>query len=98
MTPFLLKTKKAGEPDESKVDRFLAEQGVASGRLTFALDATASRGPTWGMARELTTSMIRETASIGQLDLQLVYFRGGIDSPAECVASAWTQDATRLRR
>jgi hypothetical protein len=50
------------------------------------------------MARELTENMIHETASIGQLSLQLVYFRGGVDSPPECVASQWTLDSVGLAR
>jgi hypothetical protein len=48
------------------------------------------------MARELTANMIREAASIGTLNLQLVYFSGGVDSPPECVASQWTSDSARL--
>jgi hypothetical protein len=47
----------------------------------------------WEQARDLTAGMIREAASLG---LQLVYFRGGLDSPPECVASAWTSDPIRL--
>jgi hypothetical protein len=83
-------------PGEGRIDRFLASKGAGSGRLIFALDATASRSPTWSLARELTAGMIGETASIGRLDLQLVYFRGGNEGQAECVASQWTSDATRL--
>jgi hypothetical protein len=82
-----------------RVSKFLEVKGVGasgSGRLIFALDATASRGPTWDLAKDLTAGMIREAASIGSLSLQLAYFRGGLDSPPECVASAWTSDATRL--
>jgi hypothetical protein len=78
---------------ESAVDRFLASQGVGSGRLIFALDATASRGPTWDLARRLTGDMIREASGVS---LQLAYFRGGLGSPAECVASTWSADAVRL--
>ena len=58
-----------------QVDRFLAARGAGSGRLIFAFDATASRSPTWSLARDLSASMIREAASVG-LDLQLAYFRG----------------------
>jgi hypothetical protein len=84
------------EGRSAQVDRFLAARGAGSGRLVFALDATASRLPLWGVARELTAGMIREAASIGTLNLQLVYFRGGVDSPPECVASQWTSDSARL--
>ena len=79
-----------------QVDRFLAARGASSGRLVFALDATASRLPLWSMARELTAGMIREAASMGTLNLQLVYFRGGVDSPPECVVSQWTSNSARL--
>ena len=89
--------KSAENTDRSvQVDRFLAARGAGSGRLLFALDATASRLPLWSMARELTAGMIREAASIGTLSLQLVYFRGGVDSPPECVASEWMSDSVRL--
>jgi hypothetical protein len=91
---FLKSTEDEGR--SVQVDRFLAARGAGSGRLIFALDATASRSPTWSLARDLTASMIREAASVGQLSLQLAYFRGGLESPPECVASAWTSDAVRL--
>jgi hypothetical protein len=68
-------------PSSGAVDRFLAARGAGSGRLIFALDATASRLPMWSLARELTAGMIHEAARIGLLSLRLVYFRGGIDVP-----------------
>jgi hypothetical protein len=68
----------------------------ASGKLIFALDSTASRGPTLDMSRGLTGEMIREAASVGRLDMQLVYFRGGSDGPKECRASEWTSDPIRF--
>jgi hypothetical protein len=96
MSELSLFQKPKDQLRETKVDRFLASKGVGSGRLIFALDATASREPLWNTARELTAGMIHETVSIGRLSLQLVYFRGGLDNPRECVASEWTSDATRL--
>jgi hypothetical protein len=92
------KTSVEGERDD-RIAKFLAEKGigpVGSGKLVFALDATASRKPTWDAARGLTGDMIREAAQVGRLELQLVYFRGGADGPPECVASEWTSDAVRL--
>src|SRR6188472_875261 len=62
------------------------------GRLLFALDATMSRQPTWDTACALQADMFREAASIGGLDIQLVYFRG----LGECGASQWAADSTRL--
>ena len=62
------------------------------GRLIFALDATMSRQPTWDTACALQADMFREAASIGGLDIQLVYFRG----LGECRASAWVAGTERL--
>jgi hypothetical protein len=62
------------------------------GRLIFSLDATMSRQPTWDSACSLQADMFRETAAIGGLDVQLVYFRG----LAECRASRWVSDAEKL--
>lgn len=45
-------------------------------RLIFALDATASRQPTWDRACQLQGEMFKETESIGNLTLQLVWYRG----------------------
>jgi hypothetical protein len=82
------------------IDAFLARartlapsvEGGKRGRLIFALDATMSRQPTWDEACRLQAEMFRETASVGGLDVQLVYYRG----LAECRASRWVSDATRL--
>src|SRR5881396_3155505 len=62
------------------------------GRMIFALDATMSRQPTWDTACKLQAEMFREAASIGGLDVQLVYFRG----LNECRASRWVSDGTGL--
>jgi hypothetical protein len=64
------------------------------GRLIFALDATASRQPTWDRACNLQAEMFSETASLGGLDIQLAYYRGFVDFQA----GDWTsrsQDLTR---
>ena len=61
------------------------------GRLIFALDATASRQPTWDLACQLQAEMFQEVGSIGGLDVQLVYYRGH-----ECQASRWVSDASTL--
>lgn len=62
------------------------------GRLIFALDATMSRQPTWDTACTLQADMFREAASIGGLDIQLVYFRG----LNECRASGWVAGSDHL--
>jgi hypothetical protein len=62
------------------------------GRLVFALDATMSRQPTWDTACALQGDMFREAASVGGLDIQLVYFRG----LNECRASGWVAGGDKL--
>jgi hypothetical protein len=84
------------EAQDAQVERFLFSRGAGSGRLIFALDATASREPTWSLARDLTAGMIREASSAGRLSLQLVYFRGGADVAPQCHAGPWTEDPARL--
>jgi hypothetical protein len=62
------------------------------GRLIFALDATASRQPTWDRACQLQAEMFTETARLGGLDLQLVWYRGF----GEFKASPWLSEASQL--
>lgn len=84
----------------AEIDAFLdkvralgpAAQSGQRGRLIFALDATLSRQPLWDTACKLQGDMFRETAAIGGLDVQLVYYRG----LAECRASRWVSDAREL--
>ena len=64
------------------------------GRLIFAMDATASRAPTWDMACELQGKMFTEANGIGELDIQLVFFRGY----QECKSSAWLNNPIDLLR
>ncbi len=59
------------------------------GRLIFALDATASRQPTWDAAMQLQSEMFEE---VSNLDVQLVYYRGF----GECRASGWVASGERL--
>jgi hypothetical protein len=51
-----------------------------------------SRQPMWDTACQLQADMFREAASVGGLDVQLVYYRGIM----ECGASAWVSQAERL--
>ena len=46
------------------------------GRLIFAMDATASREPTWDRACHIQGDMFNETDSLGGLDIQMVWYRG----------------------
>jgi hypothetical protein len=63
------------------------------GRLIFALDATMSRQPTWDLAQSLQAKMFEAAASLGGLDVQLVYFRG----LNECRASNFVSGGRGLR-
>lgn len=63
-----------------------------SGRLIFALDATASRERTWDHACHLQSEMFLETKEIGQLSVQLCHY-GGINNFS---ASRWLQNTESL--
>ena len=64
------------------------------GRLIFAMDATASREPTWDRACQIQGEMFRETAALGGLDIQLCYYRGF----GEFKASPWLSSSKELLR
>lgn len=64
------------------------------GRLIFAMDATASRGPTWDRACRIQAQMFEETAALGGLEIQLCYYRGY----GEFHASQWTSQSDELLR
>jgi hypothetical protein len=66
--------------------------GGARGRLIFAMDATASREPSWDRACQLQGEMFETTAELGGLDVQLVFYRGF----RECKASPWVSDSRAL--
>jgi hypothetical protein len=73
--------------------QFAPVSSAARGRLIFALDATMSRQATWDMACALQGEMFSAAASVGNLSVQLVYFRGH----AESRASRWVNNAESLR-
>lgn len=62
------------------------------GRLLFAMDATASRQPTWAQARDIQSEMF--AAATGGLEVQLGFFRG----QGEFKVSPWLAQADRLQR
>ncbi|MFQ5994418.1 MAG: VWA domain-containing protein [Acidiferrobacterales bacterium] len=62
------------------------------GRLVFAMDATASREPTWDTACHIQGQMFQETAALGGLDIQLCYYRG----LGEFNASPWLSNSASL--
>ena len=59
----------------AEVDSFLAKvaqtplvpEGDGFGRIIFALDATASREPTWDIACDIQAEMFSETTALGRL-------------------------------
>ena len=71
-----------------------ATGSAGRGRLAFALDATASRQPTWTLAQEIQAEMFAAAAAHGGLDMQIIYYRG----TGECRASPFVGDAAALRR
>jgi hypothetical protein len=96
---------KASLPTASRsaeVDAFLRDLQRAPvvrpegerGRLIFALDATASREPSWDRACRIQGEMFEATAALGGLDVKLVFYRG-FD---ECKASRWMTNAADLHR
>jgi hypothetical protein len=90
MTGHLTPSRRAAVDALLKQNRETIAAG-GRGRLIFALDATASRQPTWDAAGESTAAMFEEAAKIGGLQAQLVFFRGH-----ECRASDWTANAHAL--
>lgn len=64
----------------------------SSGRLIFAMDATASREPTWDRACRIQGEMFKTTQDLGGLEIQLVWYRGF----AEFEASAWVSNSAAL--
>lgn len=58
------------------------------------MDATMSRQPSWDRALAIQAEMFAETARIGGLDVQLVYFRGF----NECRASKWVSEPAALAK
>jgi len=87
------KTPATTTHSATKLDLFLAKMGAqnTNGRMIFALDATASRQPTWDQACELQAEMFNEVATVGGLEIQLVFYRG-----EQCNATKWMTDSRQL--
>ena len=91
-----------GRNDSADVDAFLRRVAATpalvkhgeTGRLIFAMDATASREPTWDRACQIQGEMFDATAALGGLSVQLVYYRGF----GECRASRWVEESRALVR
>jgi len=87
-------------PKRGDVSNFLAKvaktpviksSGPVS-HLLFAMDATASRESTWDRACHLQGQMFEATKGIGQLSVQLAYYRGF----NEFHSSRWHESSTAL--
>ena len=96
------KDQLPAKSQSAEIDAFLRDlqrapavrAGGGRGRLIFALDATASREPTWDRACRIQGEMFEATAALGGLDVKLVYYRGF----NECKASRWMTNAADLHR
>jgi hypothetical protein len=80
------------------IDRFLqksrniSEFVAKQPRLLFAIDATASRQPTWDRACQVQQEMFKATAGFASLAVQLAYYRGF----QQFSASPWLTDSEQL--
>ncbi|MDE2229268.1 MAG: VWA domain-containing protein [Alphaproteobacteria bacterium] len=70
-----------------------ARPASVKGRLMFAMDATASREPSWDRACCIQGEMFEAASGLGGIEIQLVYYRGY----AECKASRWFTTAAELQ-
>jgi hypothetical protein len=80
-------------PVRSRVEAFLKKHDPVRARLIFALDATASRQPTWDSATVLQAQMFEAAAAVGNLSCQPVCYRG---YNGETRASQWFDNAKAL--
>lgn len=97
MTSKIPSTRRAGDVT-SFLDRLSGIPVVKSAperqHLIFALDATASREPTWRSAQKIQGEMFDVASGLGGIEIQLCYYRGLDDFDA----SAWTANTAELRR
>ena len=96
------KLPSEGKQARSVIDRFLDKVaatpapvgGEGKGRLLFAMDATASREPSWDHACQIQGKMFEATAALGGLSVQLTYYRGF----NEFRATKWLDNSRALVR
>lgn len=92
----------AGRSSKAEIDAFLQKVAATpaarppggKGRLLFAIDATASREPTWDMAVQIQAEMFTATRDIGGLEVQLAFYRGF----GEMKVTKWLDSADELVR
>lgn len=100
--PDMGRDRLPGKSSRSEVDAFLRKVASTpvslppgqSGRLIFAMDATASREPAWDHACHIQAQMFAETTALGGLAIQLCYYRGF----NEFSASGWLTNTADLQR
>ena len=96
------KSNLPSQSNDDQVSAFLAKVAATPavksasgrGRLLFAMDATASREPSWDQACHLQAEMFHATNGLGGLEVQLVFFRGF----GECKSSPWVSTSDELVR
>lgn len=81
----------------NQVDQFLQQVNntpapKARGRLIFAMDATASRQPSWDRACQLQNDMFIKTRGLGSLNVQIAFYRGY----KEFRVAPWHSDPAKL--
>ena len=94
--------KLPSKSSRSEVDAFLRKVATTPapikpgerGRLIFAMDATASREPTWDHACHLQAQMFEAAEDLGGLAIQLCYYRGY----QEFNAGPWLTNTADLKR
>lgn len=93
-----LPSKAGGNEVQAFLDKLARTPAVHSsagrGRLLFAMDATASREPSWDRACHIQGEMFQATDGLGGLEVQLIYFRGY----GECKATKWMDRSDTLVR
>ena len=70
------------------------EKQKNTGRIIFAMDATASRSHVWDIVSKIQKDMFSAIDRLGELEVKLMYFRGD----GECKASPWLKDQGNLLR
>lgn len=74
--------------------KHLKQFRAGSARLLFAIDATASRQPTWDLACSLQADMFQASADVAALSIQLAFYRG----LGELQLGEWSGDSKALAR
>ncbi len=96
------KRKLPSRVSNAQVETFLSRVAAAPaprpaggrGRLIFAMDATASREPSWDHACQIQGEMFEATADLGGLEIELVFYRGF----GEFRHTEWVTDSRSLVR